>query len=98
MIRIVVAIAFALWAGTAAAHDRTVSYSTWEIDGAHARVTLRLTPLDVSRFPWAAGPDADARLAAYVAEHLRLRTGDQACPVTSTPARVPTTTDRVVIT
>ena len=54
----------------AAAHDRTVSYSTWDVAGARARVSARVTALDVSRLPWAAaaGADLDRRLGAYLAE------------------------------
>jgi len=51
----VLALAVVLVGGPAAAHDRTTSYSTWEIRGREARVTVRLADLDVSRFPWAAG-------------------------------------------
>ena len=71
----------------AAAHERTVSYSTWEIDGAHARITVRLTPLDVSRLPWAttAGRDVDRRLGAYLTERLTLRADGAPCPVVGGP-------------
>lgn len=83
-------------ARSAAAHERTVSYSTWEIDGGRARVRVRLTPLDVSRWPWAAGADADRQIGAYLADHLALRAGEALCPVTDGPTRLATTPDRVV--
>ena len=87
-----------LGAAPAAAHDRTVSYSTWEIDGARARITARLTPLDVSRFPWAAtaGGDLDRRLGAYLSERLTLRADGVLCPLSSGPTRQATSADRVV--
>jgi hypothetical protein len=88
-----------LGASAAAAHDRTVSYSTWELDGARARITVRLTPLDVSRFPWAAGAgaDLDRRLGAYLTEHLQLRAGGTPCPVTGEPRRIGAPADRVLM-
>jgi hypothetical protein len=87
----------ALHAVPAAAHDRTVSYSTWDIDGPRAHVTARVSQLDVSRLPWAAtaGPDLDQRLGDYLAQRLTLRADGQPCPVSSGPARLPTTSDSV---
>ena len=81
---------------SAAAHDRTVSYSSWEIDGTHASVTASTTPLDASRLPWAAaaGADFDHRLGAYFAEHLTLRADEQPCATTTEPMRVPTVDDQ----
>lgn len=80
------AIAGALLAGLlsapAAAHDQTISYSTWRLAGRRADVTVRLSRLDVSRFPWAAdAADADQRLATYLTEHLVLRAGGDRCAV-----------------
>jgi hypothetical protein len=82
----------------AAAHERTVSYSTWDLDGPRARITVRLTPLDVSRLPWAAtaGAALDRRLGEYLSERLTLRAGEALCPVTSGPTRLATPADRVV--
>jgi hypothetical protein len=84
-------------AAPAAAHDRTVSYSTWDIDGARARVTARVTALDVSRLPWAAtaGADLDRRLGAYLAERLTLSADDAPCAVTADPVRLATTADQI---
>ena len=103
MLRNVIGIFAALFvailcAAPAAAHDRTVSYSTWEIDGARARITARLTPLDVSRFPWAAtaGGDLDRRLGAYLSERLTLRADGVLCPLSGGPTRQATSADRVV--
>jgi len=80
-----------------AAHDRTVSYSTWEIDGPKARVTARIALLDVSRLPWAsaAGADVDGQLGSYLSGRLTLQADGQPCPLTSGPTRLPTSADRV---
>lgn len=92
-----VCLGFGLSVTPVVAHDRTVSYSTWEIDGARARVTAHLAPLDVSRLPWAAnaGAEFDHRLGAYLAERLTLRAGGELCAVSAGPTRLATTPDRV---
>jgi hypothetical protein len=89
------AAALALWflffaAGTAQAHNRSTSYSTWEVKERRAHVTLRLAALDVSRFPWivAAAPDFDRELGRYVAERLRLLAGEAVCSVRGAPSRL----------
>lgn len=74
-----------LTASGAVAHDRTTSYSTWEIHGRAAHVTVRLSLLDVSRFPWAAEPNVGATLGAYLASHLVLVAGDTPCSVSDAP-------------
>jgi hypothetical protein len=81
----------------AAAHDRTVSYSTWDIDGPRARVTARVAALDVSRLPWAAtaGADLDRRLGAYLAERLTLSAGGAPCAVIGDPMRLATTAEQL---
>jgi hypothetical protein len=66
----------------AGAHERTTSYSTWTIRGPDAHVTVRISWLDVSRFPWA---DVEGALGAYLVERVRLFAGDQACAVTEAP-------------
>jgi hypothetical protein len=74
--------------GTAAAHDRTASYSTWELGGRGARVTVRLSALDVSRFPWSRGRARERELLAYLTAHLRLLAGAVPCAVTDGPRRL----------
>jgi len=70
-----------LLASPAAAHDRSVSYSHWRIDGARARVTVRLWDLDVTRFPWAVltGEARERTLTGYLTENLTLRSAGQPC-------------------
>jgi hypothetical protein len=71
----------------AAGHDRTTSYSTWEITGTRARVVVRLWEIDITRFPWAAVPgrDRDQRLALHLPQQIRLSAGGVACRVETAP-------------
>ena len=71
-----------LLAAPAAAHDRTTSYSTWELHGRDARVTVRIADLDLSRFPWAGD---GATTAAWLARGLRIATAGAPCPVVDGP-------------
>src|SRR5439155_10228208 len=80
-----VALVLAALAGPAAAHDRTTSYSTWDIRGRDAVVSVGLTALDGSRFPWAAGADRDAAFGDYAARHLELVADDAPCPAVGAP-------------
>lgn len=82
----------------AAAHERTVSYSTWEVALPRIRVTVRLTALDVSRLPWAAaaGPDLNTRLGAYLTEKLTARSDGAPCTVSRPPQRLTSQADQVV--
>jgi hypothetical protein len=86
-----------LAAAPAAAHERTVSYSTWEIAPPRLRVTARLTALDVSRLPWAAaaGPDLNTRLGAYLSQRLSARTTGGPCAVSRPPQRLTAAADQV---
>lgn len=95
--RLLLALTPLLLAAPAAAHERTVSYSTWEVALPRVRVTARLTPLDVSRLPWAvaAGPDFDTRLGTYLADRLTASVDDAPCPVTRAPQRLAAGADRI---
>jgi len=90
------AIAFVLVAGQAGAHDRTTSYSTWDIRGREALVTVGLAAFDVSRFPWAMGADREAALGAYVARHLQLVAGETPCAATAGPRALSAPPGRVI--
>ena len=81
----IVALAVGLIGAPVAAHDRTTSYSTWQIDGRAARVTVRLADLDVSRFPWATAVDRANVLGPYLVSRLRLAATGAPCPVTDGP-------------
>jgi hypothetical protein len=71
----------------AAAHDRTTSYSTWDMHGRSAHVTVRLSQLDVTRFPWAAsaGEQLEQQLGQYLAGRLQLLTDGEPCAVVEGP-------------
>lgn len=91
------ALAVVLLATSAAlAHDRTTSYSTWEIQGRAAHVTLRMSLLDVSRFPWAAQPNLESTLGAYLGSHLALMAGDAPCAISDAPRPLAGAAGRVV--
>ncbi|HYB98370.1 MAG TPA: HupE/UreJ family protein [Candidatus Limnocylindrales bacterium] len=68
-------------AGGAAAHERSVSYSTWELSGDGAKITLRIGERELTRLPAAAlpSPQREAGLAEAVASALRLHRSGQAC-------------------
>jgi hypothetical protein len=72
------------------AHDRSVSYSSWDIRGRDAHVTVRVSQLDVSNFPWAAtaGEQLDRVLPSYLSTHLQLLAGDAPCPSAEPPRRL----------
>jgi hypothetical protein len=83
MSRLLLLLAATLAAAPAPAHERSVSYSTWTLDGDGAHVTVRLAALEASRLPW---PPADVgRLGDYWASHLRLRAGDTDCLAVARP-------------
>jgi HupE / UreJ protein len=84
----VVAVILAALCTVASAHDRTSSYSTWDIRGRHAHVTVRLSQLDMSRFPWwsTAWQDPNDRaLGWYLTSKLQLFAGDTPCEVSDGP-------------
>ncbi|MBE7482671.1 MAG: HupE/UreJ family protein [Polyangiaceae bacterium] len=64
-----------LWCSRSEAHTRSVSYSTWRIDGHAATVTARVSLLDASLI-------AGAGLTAHVREGLLLSTPAGACRAT----------------
>ncbi len=79
LLRVIVLLG--LLAGPTAAHDRGTSYSSWHLRGDEASVTVRLTELDVSRFPWGSGDPArrDDKLRDYLPQRLHLKRGAETC-------------------
>ncbi len=70
------------------AHDRGTSYSTWTIGDDAAHVSVRLTDLDLTRYPWGAGGSGSVRAEAlrrYLPERLVLQRDGQACRVSDGP-------------
>ena len=82
----------------ARAHDRSLSYSAWEIDGSHARVTVRIAALDLSRLPLMADEEEEREraLATYLTQHVQLFAGDTACQVAKPPRPLGATPGRAV--
>ena len=81
------AAALALVAASALAHDRTLSYSTWDVRGREATVVVRLSHLDVTRFEWAAsaGDALDRTLGEQLVRLVRLHAGATTCGVADGP-------------
>ena len=74
----------------ASAHERSVSYSAWTIDGRQAHVVVRLTRLETTHLPWWSETGAERRLASYLQNRLRLVADTTACAPTGTPQPVAT--------
>ncbi|UCE84859.1 MAG: HupE/UreJ family protein [Deltaproteobacteria bacterium] len=81
------ALAGALIGSAAHAHGRSLSYSSWELDGASARVVLRIAQLELTRLPWGpvAAPHLHAALGAYLTEHLHLDSETGRCRLRDGP-------------
>jgi hypothetical protein len=71
----------------ASAHSRSVSYSSWTLDDAGARVRVRIPLLELSRL--AMDPDFDVGsggpAARYLASHLSMSAGGEPCAVREAP-------------
>ncbi|TMA32577.1 MAG: HupE/UreJ family protein [Deltaproteobacteria bacterium] len=92
MRRAALAIALALAAvAPAAAHTRSVSYSSWQLDSSGATVQARISLLELSRLAFDPALDVgtDGAAAQYLAAHLALRAGDAPCAAVSPIAAVP---------
>jgi hypothetical protein len=76
-----------LLAAPAAAHTRSVSYSSWRLDAEGARVRVRVPLLELSRL--GLDPMLDmgtgGRAASYLADHLSLSVGGHACAISEPP-------------
>jgi len=83
--------------GLAAAHSRSISYSTWRPTDAGAEVSVRLALLDLSRlaFDGQSGAEPDAPIGPYLTERLRLVAGDTPC-APGEPRRMPARSGWVV--
>jgi len=85
--------------GAARAHDRGTSYSTWDLRGRAAHVTVRFLEIEATRFPWwvEAGTDRERLLGQYVMRHLHLLAGDRPCPLSEGPRFLATEPGRVAV-
>jgi HupE / UreJ protein len=79
------------------AHDQTISYSRWRIDGRSAEVSVRLSRLDLSRFPWGSVPGGppERLVARYLSERLTLLAGDEPCTIAEPPHSIPASPENV---
>jgi hypothetical protein len=87
-------------AGAAAhAHTRSVSYSSWEVEGREARVRFRIPQLELTRLPWGivAPPRFAAELGRYLTDGLRLEAGGVACEVVDGPRALAAPQDRALL-
>lgn len=77
------------FAGSAEAHRRSISYSTWRPDAEGARVHARVSQLDLSRVGLAFAGTGGTRdpIGAYLSQRLVLRAGDTPCAVDGAPER-----------
>jgi hypothetical protein len=78
----------------AAAHERSMSHSTWTIRGPEARIAFRLTSLEASRLPFMVDPGGEERLGEYLASNLLLLAGETPCPLIGGPRRLETVAGR----
>lgn len=85
LVSIALSLVDAVIDGSVAAHERSVSYSTWRLGNGRADVTLRMTGLDLSRVPPGTVP-ADRSLADWLADRLELLVAGVPC-TPSAPAR-----------
>ncbi len=86
-----------LLATIAHAHDRSVSYSTWRLDGRTADVVLRLTRLELTHLPWWSDGDAEERFGTYAQDRLRLFAGEVPCSPNGAAQSVPSADDWLAI-
>jgi len=86
-------------ASAAHAHTRSTSFSSWEIDGARARVRFDIPQYELTRLPWGivAPPALRPELAAYLTQALRLEAGGIACAVDGEPRALAAPPERAVV-
>ncbi|HUI28019.1 MAG TPA: HupE/UreJ family protein [Candidatus Kryptonia bacterium] len=99
VIAVLVVSLMGCWGRPAAAHDRTTSYSTWDLRGRSAHVTVRLSLLDVTRLPWSAtaGDQLNRQLGAYLTARLQLLADGEPCPVADGPRTLDAAVGRVAV-
>ena len=75
----------------AAAHTRSVSYSSWQLDASGATVQVRVSLLELSRLAFDPVLDVSSGgpAAQYLVDHLGLRAGEARCAATEPPAAEP---------
>ncbi len=86
-------------AGSALAHTRSTSYSSWELEGREARVRFRIPQLELTRLPWGivSAPRFAPELGHYLSAGLRLEAGGVVCPLVDGPRALATPPDRALL-
>jgi hypothetical protein len=89
----------ALGAAAAHAHTRSMSYSSWQVDGREASVRFRIPQLELTRLPWGVvtPPRFAAELGRYLTDALRLEAGGVACEVVDGPRALAAPRDRALL-
>jgi hypothetical protein len=78
------------WADAAAAHGRSHSYSTWEIQGSEVQVRARLPRIEVTRLaPLGLRTTTGPAVSRYLADALRLSAAGEPCEIVSAPTPLP---------
>jgi hypothetical protein len=69
--------------GIAAAHTRSESFSSWELDQLTVLVTFTVPAREATRVPWSGStqPDLGGHLAGYLEEKLGVTAAGEPCPV-----------------
>ena len=71
-----------LCSGVAAAHERSASYSLWDLNAHPPQVQLRLAQIDLTRVglhPGSGEAEYAARVSDYIVRHLQLQTDQHVC-------------------
>ncbi len=82
--------ALLLWASSASAHTRSMSYSLWDLSDDGAMVRLRISRLELTRLALdpVASPSDDQVVRRMVADRVRLAVEGELCPPVDTVERV----------
>jgi hypothetical protein len=86
-------------AGSALAHTRSTSYSSWELEGREARVRFRIPQLELTRLPWGivSAPRFAPELGRYLSDGLRLEAGGVPCPLVDGPRALAAPGERALL-
>ncbi len=93
------ALLLAVSAVGAAAHNRSTSWSSWEVEGREARVRFRIPQLELTRLPWGivSAPGLVPELGRYLSEGLRLEAGGVPCAVVDGPRALAAPPERALL-
>ncbi|GIW40619.1 MAG: hypothetical protein KatS3mg076_1196 [Candidatus Binatia bacterium] len=95
---LLVLLSIVLRTGDAAAHQKSVSYSFWSLEGERVRVTARVTKLDLARLGGFSDLESEAgrdEAGRYLRSALELRAGGRPCRAVGEPRLVPSDANRL---